>query len=80
MLVGFWIGLTQKSDEIAKLIPFIPGRQIKLDDAVKEDDILSKRVDSEEETKELFMYAKTRRFDQKCRYSCWWSIDSPWKD
>jgi DNA polymerase-3 subunit alpha len=47
-----------KVDEIAKLIPFIPGRQIKLDDAVKEDDILSKRIDSEEETKELFMYAK----------------------
>ena len=47
-----------KVDEIAKLIPFIPGRQIKLDDAIKEDDILSKRSDSEEETKELFMYAK----------------------
>ena len=45
-----------KVDEI-QLIPSFE-RQIKLDDAIKEDDILSKRIDSEEETKELFMYAK----------------------
>ena len=47
-----------KVDEIAKLIPFIPGRQIKLDDAVKEDDILSKRIDSEEETKNCLCMQK----------------------
>ena len=25
----------------------------------------------------VYVCKKTRRFDQKCRYSCWWSIDSP---
>ena len=44
---------------LAKLIPSFQGVKSNCDDAVKEDDILSKRIDSEEETKkELFMYAK----------------------
>ncbi len=58
-------------DQIAKLIPFQPGKTITLEDARRMEPLLAEREQNEEEVRELLALGRqARRPDAQRRHAC----------